>query len=296
MTKGQPRRIAVVGAGLIASAGHLIPALASTERQDAKVRPDEYIPPITIKETGRRHHLVGCIGAARVTRERRPSSHRVRDSASVTDISESRPSNCGCPGYVSHVIVQICRCRLLAVRVWGERNGDNGRSMPPLTHTCRLNSALPTRARRGRHGVWPSSATGIDPHSLQRKLLLPTIVCEAFCFAACRHGSAEPGTSSWGAPVRAARAGISRSRDISAGPSFTPAERQKRSRHPWPTSLGHRSSGIGHSRTGRLISTSTTDVDMRYSNRRTRNLSSAASAGPRRQPRSGWRCMADGVR
>jgi hypothetical protein len=278
MTKGQPRRIAVIGAGLIASAGHLI------------------IPPTTIKDAGRRHHLVGCIGAARVTRDRRPSSHRIRDSASVTDISENGPSSCGCPGHVGHVIVQICRCRLVAVRVWGERNGDDGRSMRLPTPTCRLNSALPGPGRRGKHRVWPRSATVIDRDLGQRKLLLPTIVCETLCFAARRHGSAEPGTSSWGAQDGAARAGISRSRDISAGPAFTPAERQKRSRHPWPTSLGHRSSGIGHSRTGRLRSISTTDVVMRYSNRRTRNLSSAAGAGPRRQPRSGWRCMDDGVR
>jgi hypothetical protein len=86
MTKGQPRRIAVVRAGLIASAGRLITALASTERfcgtvQDAKVRPDEYIPPTTIKDTGRRHHLVG-----------RTSSRLFLGSASVTDISEVGPA------------------------------------------------------------------------------------------------------------------------------------------------------------------------------------------------------------
>jgi hypothetical protein len=81
-------------------------------------------------------------------------------------------------GYVSHVIVQICRCRLLAVCVLGERNGNDGQSMRRLT-TWRLKSALPGRARRGGHGAWPSSATVTDRDSGQRKPVLPTGVCGA---------------------------------------------------------------------------------------------------------------------
>jgi hypothetical protein len=66
---------------------------------------------------------------------------------------------------VSQVIVQICRSRLLAVSVLGERNGDDGRSMRRLTH-WRLKSD--SRAEPGGEDTWglaTSSATVIDPDS-----------------------------------------------------------------------------------------------------------------------------------
>src|SRR6476660_2974701 len=102
-----------------------------------------------------------------------------------------------------------------------------------LLTTWRLKSALPGGARRGRHGVWPSSATGIDPDCAQRKVLLTNVFCRANVFAACRDDSAEPGTSS-SAHARWCwrRSGSSRSRGTRAAPAFgtfASAETPKRS-------------------------------------------------------------------
>jgi hypothetical protein len=46
--------------------------------------------------------------------------------------------------------MQICKSRLLAVSVLGERNGDDGRSMRLLTKWT-LNYPLPGRPGRGTH-------------------------------------------------------------------------------------------------------------------------------------------------
>jgi hypothetical protein len=75
--------------------------------------------------------------------------------------------------------VQICRSRLLAVSVLGERNGDDGRSMRRLTQ-WRLNSPLPGRARRGRR-----MGCGC---LLRRPALIPTAGSERCC---CPPSSAE---------------------------------------------------------------------------------------------------------
>ena len=111
--------------------------------------------------------------------------------------------------------MQICQSRLLAVSVLGERNGDDGRPIRLLTKV-EAQFATSGRARRGRHGFG---------YLLRRPALIPTLGGESWC---CPLSSAEcvvslraemvspnPGTSSWGAQDGAARAGISRSRDIS---------------------------------------------------------------------------------
>jgi hypothetical protein len=188
----------------------------------------------------------------------------------------------------THVIVQICLSRLLAVCMWGERSGDDGRSMRLLTHPP-AGSTPRSRAEPGGEG------TGFGP--LQRPSLIATRSSEsscrslpsAQCFASLRAGMVPPNPG--------LRAGASRTVRPLLGSADHATSRQaqrlarsprpERSRRRWPTLTRSPEQRHGHSRTRRLPSTSTTDVDMRYSNRRTRNLSSAAGAGPRRQPRSG---------
>jgi hypothetical protein len=97
---------------------------------------------------------------------------------------------------------------------WAKRSGDDCQSMR-LPTKWRLNSAFPGRARRGKTWRWLFSVTVIDSDCRQRKTLLFSVFCSAIWPAACRNGSAEPGTSSWRTQAGAARAGISRSRDIS---------------------------------------------------------------------------------
>lgn len=176
------------------------------------------------------------------------------------------------PGYVSQVIVQICRSRLLAVSVLGERNGDDGESMRLLTK-WRLNYPLPGRARRGRH---------MGFGYLHRPPMMSTLGGERCC---CPPSSAErfvslraemvplnPGLRAGARRmVRPVRRSVDHatSRAGSALGAFALAEAPKRSIPPWRPSLGHPGSGMGHVTNGRLSSVSTTDVDVRYSNRRT---------------------------
>lgn len=132
----------------------------------------------------------------------------------------------------------------------------------------RLNCALPGRARRGRHGVWLSSATIIDSNCRQRKMLLPTVFCLANWLAACRDGSAEPGTSSWRTQDGAVPAGISRSRDASGrlGVWHVRVGQSAEAVHSvlGRPSLGHPTSGMATPETVDPSSTSTTNVDVVY--------------------------------
>jgi hypothetical protein len=148
----------------------------------------------------------------------------------------------------------------------------------------------PGPSQTGKTRAWPPSAKGIESDSGQQKLVLPNAFCSTMCLSTCRDGFAEPG-------LRAGARGMVRPAVASAdhatsraGPAFgtfASAETPKWSSHLWgdPRFIT-RTAEWPTSQTVNSTSTSTTYVDVRYSNRRTRNLSSVAGCGPRRRPRS----------
>jgi len=163
----------------------------------------------------------------------------------------------------------MCRSVDVAVHALGERNDNDGQSMRRLT-TWRLNC----RAEPGGEG------TGLG--HLQRPSLIATQGSESWCCPLSSAESAERCLPRW----------FRRTWDFelgSAGPCWDQQiTRHRRRPHvrlgrspesgpfrPWPT-LRHPASGMADVTTNRLPSTSTADVSMRYSNRRTRNLSSVA--------------------
>jgi hypothetical protein len=102
-------------------------------------------------------------------------------SALVININEGVGAATGlCPGWVSHVSTQICRCRLLAVCLLGGRDGDDGRSMRLLT-MWRLNFPIRGPSRAEKAGVWLSTAIRVDPNSRQRDWLPSDVFYGAFC-------------------------------------------------------------------------------------------------------------------
>jgi hypothetical protein len=174
--------------------------------------------------------------------------------------------------------MQVCQSRLLAGSVLGERNGDARRSMRLLTK-WRLNYPLPGRARRGRHMGFGYSATVNEPTLGGERCCCPPSSAERFVSLRAEMVPLNPGVRAGArGMVRPVRRSVDHATSR-AGPAlgaFASAEAPKRCIPPWRPSLGHPGSGMAHVTSGQRPSTSPNDVAMRYSNRRTQNLSSVA--------------------
>jgi hypothetical protein len=160
------------------------------------------------------------------------------------------------------------------------------RCRPPVdTPTDTVKAHLPTPGPSGAgktHGVWLPSATIADSDYIARQVLLSNVFCGSIWSRDVPRWfrRIQDFELAHAGRCRACRGQqISRHRGQDVGVAGTRrAEAPNRSVPPRWSSLGHPGSDMANVTNYRLESTSTTDVSMRYSNRRTRNASSVAGA------------------